>query len=157
MALQLWGMLTCCHSVLFLLKFHCFSSVCCQALRWPHTLCAANISVARQKVLSIEVLMTLVFSLLLFMVIKICSKVNYYGHNRNVKSWKTRSVIEFAVLESVENSSILHCAKKHMAYRKKYKPCILKYKALISKYMPCIFRLYNSLINNVFWKIFEIA
>ncbi len=61
-----------------------------------------------------------------------------------------RSVIEFAVLESVENSSILHCAKKHMAYRKKYKPCILKYKALISKYMPCIFRLYNSLINNVF-------
>ena len=40
--------------------------------------------------------------------------------------------------------------KKHMAYRKKYKPCILKYKALISKYMPCIFRLYNSLINNVF-------
>ena len=45
----------------------------------------------------------------------------------------------FAVLESVENSSILHCAKKHMAYRKKYKPCILKYKGLISKYMPCIF------------------
>ncbi len=25
------------------------------------------------------------------------------------------------------------CAKKHMAYRKKYKPCILKYKALILK------------------------
>ena len=48
---------------------------------------------------------------------------------------------------------ILHFSrhiKKHMAYRKKYKPCILKYKALISKYMPCIFRLYNSLINNVF-------
>ena len=45
-------------------------------------------------------------------------------------------MIEFAVLESVENSSILHCAKKHMAYRKKYK--------------PCIFRLYNSLINNAF-------
>ena len=48
---------------------------------------------------------------------------------------------------------ILHFSryiKKHMAYRKKYKPCILKYKALISKYMPCIFRLYNSLINNAF-------
>jgi len=43
---------------------------------------------------------------------------------------------------------ILHFSrhiKKHMAYRKKYKPCILKYKALISKYMPCIFpQLYTS-------------
>ena len=32
-----------------------------------------------------------------------------------------------------------HQSKKHMAYRKKYKPCILKYKALVSKYMPYIF------------------
>ena len=32
------------------------------------------------------------------------------------------------------------CKKKHMAYRKKYKPCILKYKALILKYVPYIFR-----------------
>ena len=39
-------------------------------------------------------------------------------------------------------------AKKHMAYRKKYKPCILKYKALISKYMPYIFCRYKYLKNN---------
>ena len=38
-------------------------------------------------------------------------------------------------------------AKKHMAYRKKYKPCILKYKALISKYMPYIFRLSKYLTD----------
>ena len=39
-------------------------------------------------------------------------------------------------------------AKKHMAYRKKYKPCILKYKALILKYVPYIFALYKYLKNN---------
>ena len=38
--------------------------------------------------------------------------------------------------------------KKHMAYRKKYKPCILKYKALILKYVPYIFALYKYLKNN---------
>ena len=36
-------------------------------------------------------------------------------------------------------------AKKHMAYRKKYKPCILKYKALILKYVPYIFDLFKYL------------
>ena len=64
-----------------------------------------------------------------------CAKHNL--QNRCKRNWKTifkGNLFSFGA-----------CAKKHMAYRKKYKPCILKYKALISKYMPCIFpQLYTS-------------
>ena len=67
-----------------------------------------------------------------------CAKHNL--QNRCKRNWKTifkGNLFSFGA-----------CAKKHMAYRKKYKPCILKYKALISKYVPYIFCHNNSLTHN---------
>ena len=67
-----------------------------------------------------------------------CAKHNL--QNRCKRNWKTifkGNLFSFGA-----------CAKKHMAYRKKYKPCILKYKALILKYVPYIFCCNKNLKHN---------
>ena len=81
-----------------------------------------------------------------------CKRRRTWGHGENVRHIRTRNRVGFRRTVGCWKG-VLRCEKKHMAYRKKYKPCILKYKALISKYMPYVFFI-TALFLTMFGMVF---